>query len=315
MTSAIPTRVGGRHPAHCTAVGKAILAASADDVLTPFKPIYSPQDELLDLDNGPVAGRTEQRFAPMVPRSTVRVAGGLRVRCGRDRRSRRSGRGGVGVRTDEPDDVRSAPRLARPNGGVGNLASDPGGRWTSGTDVATDATVADGPDGPRVRHGTGAGRSAVRVTLDPDIQAVIDALNSGFPKVATMTGAEVRAAIVARRRPADNIEKVGGVTDRTVDGPAGDIAVRIYRPLAESPSPVPRVFAHGGGFVFAISTAMMRCVGRWPTGWAQWWWRLTTGWHRNIAGLRPQGHVCGHRMGGAQRIDTRSGPGPSSRRR
>ncbi len=88
------------------------------------------------------------------------------------------------------------------------------------------------------------------MTLDPDIQAVIDALNSGFPKVATMTGAEVRAAIVARRRPADNIEKVGGVTDRTVDGPAGDIAVRIYRPLAESPSPSLVVFAHGGGFVF-----------------------------------------------------------------
>ena len=88
------------------------------------------------------------------------------------------------------------------------------------------------------------------MTLDPDIQAVIDALNSGFPKVATMTGAEVRAAIVARRRPADNIEKVGDVTDRTVDGPAGDIAVRIYRPLAESPAPALVVFAHGGGFVF-----------------------------------------------------------------
>lgn len=37
MASAIPTRVGGRHPAHCTAVGKAILAASADDVLKPFQ--------------------------------------------------------------------------------------------------------------------------------------------------------------------------------------------------------------------------------------------------------------------------------------
>ncbi|AQT81071.1 IclR family transcriptional regulator [Mycolicibacterium litorale] len=33
MTAAIPTRVGGRHPAHCTAVGKAILAASGDNVI------------------------------------------------------------------------------------------------------------------------------------------------------------------------------------------------------------------------------------------------------------------------------------------
>lgn len=33
MAAAIPTRVGGRQPAHCTAVGKALLAASGDDVV------------------------------------------------------------------------------------------------------------------------------------------------------------------------------------------------------------------------------------------------------------------------------------------
>ena len=32
MMAAIPTRVGGRHPAHCTAVGKAILAECGDEV-------------------------------------------------------------------------------------------------------------------------------------------------------------------------------------------------------------------------------------------------------------------------------------------
>lgn len=32
MTAAIPTRVGGRQPAHCTAVGKAMLAFNDDDV-------------------------------------------------------------------------------------------------------------------------------------------------------------------------------------------------------------------------------------------------------------------------------------------
>lgn len=36
MMAAIPTRVGGRHPAHCTAVGKAMLAESGDDVLKPL---------------------------------------------------------------------------------------------------------------------------------------------------------------------------------------------------------------------------------------------------------------------------------------
>ncbi|MCB0940856.1 MAG: IclR family transcriptional regulator [Mycobacterium sp.] len=33
MAAAIPTRVGGRHPAHCTAVGKAIMAAGGEGVL------------------------------------------------------------------------------------------------------------------------------------------------------------------------------------------------------------------------------------------------------------------------------------------
>lgn len=36
MTAAIPTRIGGREPAHCTAVGKAILAAGDEDAVTPF---------------------------------------------------------------------------------------------------------------------------------------------------------------------------------------------------------------------------------------------------------------------------------------
>jgi DNA-binding IclR family transcriptional regulator len=33
MTAAIPTRVGGRYPAHCTGVGKAILAFSGEQAL------------------------------------------------------------------------------------------------------------------------------------------------------------------------------------------------------------------------------------------------------------------------------------------
>ena len=43
MAAAIPTRVGGRHPAHCTAVGKAILAESGDDVLEPLSTDLLPR--------------------------------------------------------------------------------------------------------------------------------------------------------------------------------------------------------------------------------------------------------------------------------
>lgn len=106
------------------------------------------------------------------------------------------------------------------------------------------------------------------MTLDPEIAAVIDALNSGFPRVATMTGPDVRAAIVARRQPVDNPEPVAEVSERALPGPGGDIPVRIYRP-AGRPDAVPLVvFAHGGGFVFcdldshdALCRAMANGVG------------------------------------------------------
>ena len=84
------------------------------------------------------------------------------------------------------------------------------------------------------------------MTLDPDIAAVIDALNTGFPPVHTMTGAQARAAIRGRLRTPAEPEPVGDVAEETV--PGGDIPVRIYRP--RSPETAVVVFAHGGGFVF-----------------------------------------------------------------
>lgn len=91
-------------------------------------------------------------------------------------------------------------------------------------------------------------RSGPLVTLDPDIAAVIEALNAGFPPVHTMTGAQARAAIRARLRAPAEPERVGQVTDDVVPGPVGGIPVRIYRPA--SPADAVVVFAHGGGFVF-----------------------------------------------------------------
>ena len=65
-----------------------------------------------------------------------------------------------------------------------------------------------------------------------------------------MTGAQARATIRSRFVAPTAPEEVGEVRDTSVRGPAGDIAVRIYRPAA-MPGPVPTlVYAHGGGFVF-----------------------------------------------------------------
>ena len=71
--------------------------------------------------------------------------------------------------------------------------------------------------------------------LDPDIAAVIDALNAGFPRVTTMTGSELRELIRGRRQQPGEPEPVDSVVDKTVAGPAGDIPVRIYTPIITIP--------------------------------------------------------------------------------
>jgi acetyl esterase len=88
------------------------------------------------------------------------------------------------------------------------------------------------------------------MNLDPQIAGIIDALDSGFPPVHTMTGTEARATIRSRFVAPTTPEEVGEVRDTTVRGPGGGIEVRIYRPAAMQ-GPVPTlVYAHGGGFVF-----------------------------------------------------------------
>jgi acetyl esterase len=86
------------------------------------------------------------------------------------------------------------------------------------------------------------------VNLDPQIAALIETLDAGFPPVHTMTGAQARALIRSRFVPAVEPEPVAEVRDQTISGPGGDIPVRIYRPDGES-LPI-LVYAHGGGFVF-----------------------------------------------------------------
>lgn len=88
------------------------------------------------------------------------------------------------------------------------------------------------------------------MTLDPQISEIIEDLDTGFPRVHTMTGAEARAMIRSRFVAPSTPEEVGEVRDTSVRGSAGNIAVRIYRPAAMA-GPVPTlVYAHGGGFVF-----------------------------------------------------------------
>lgn len=87
------------------------------------------------------------------------------------------------------------------------------------------------------------------MNLDPQIAAIIEQFDSGFPPVQEMSGAEARAVIRSRMVPPAQPEPVAEVYDRSVEGQGGPIPVRVYRPEAVGPLPVV-VYAHGGGFVF-----------------------------------------------------------------
>ncbi len=96
----------------------------------------------------------------------------------------------------------------------------------------------------------GAPGRAAPTSLDPQIAGMIEELDSGFPRVHTMTGAQARATIRARFVPSAQPEEVGAVSDQTIATADGPIQVRIYRPAITVGVPPILVYGHGGGFVF-----------------------------------------------------------------
>lgn len=87
------------------------------------------------------------------------------------------------------------------------------------------------------------------MSLDPQIAAIIEQLDRGFPPVHEMSGAQARALIRSRMVPPAQPEPIAEVADCSVEGQGGPIPVRVYRPEATGPLPLV-VYAHGGGFVF-----------------------------------------------------------------
>ena len=85
------------------------------------------------------------------------------------------------------------------------------------------------------------------MTLHPQAQMIIDMVNAA-PAISPedLTPADLRESFAGLAMPA----AVEGVTaeDRTIPGPGGDLAIRIYRPEGAGVTPVV-VYFHGGGWV------------------------------------------------------------------
>ncbi|GAB46270.1 putative esterase [Gordonia terrae NBRC 100016] len=93
-----------------------------------------------------------------------------------------------------------------------------------------------------------------RTDLHPDVEAMLAALDAGFPDVTQHDPAELRDIIRARRAPLARQPDMATARDLTIDGPGGDLRLRVFvphSPTGDSDPTLPVVvFAHGGGFVF-----------------------------------------------------------------
>ncbi|UTI63265.1 alpha/beta hydrolase [Paraconexibacter antarcticus] len=101
-----------------------------------------------------------------------------------------------------------------------------------------------------------AGKPIVRdgLTLDPQIQLILKAMEASSPGPWSAMGAEVARRELRRTAMVNAlpVPRVKAVTDLTVPGPAGPLPARCYDAPGLAPDgPRPAlVFFHGGGFVF-----------------------------------------------------------------
>jgi acetyl esterase/lipase len=97
-------------------------------------------------------------------------------------------------------------------------------------------------------------------TLAPEMKKVLEALASlGGKPIETLTPSEarqqptpadaVKKILQSENKPTDP-EPVAKIENRTIPGPAGDLAIRVYSPAGNGRFPV-LVYIHGGGWVLA----------------------------------------------------------------
>jgi acetyl esterase len=99
-------------------------------------------------------------------------------------------------------------------------------------------------------------RTIPAMPMDPMLQMMTDnartAGRGGGLREGTVE--EARAGYDAMGAAGGESPELASVEDRSIPGPAGDIAIRVYTPVGEGPFPVV-VFFHGGGFTIGSLTS------------------------------------------------------------
>lgn len=97
--------------------------------------------------------------------------------------------------------------------------------------------------------------------LHPQAQELLDlAAAVGFPPIETLTPLEAREFFDQRTADLDAEPDVGEMFDRTVPGPAGEIPIRVYRPVDATDDTPCVLFFHGGGWVIgSVDTHDLVC--------------------------------------------------------
>jgi acetyl esterase len=100
--------------------------------------------------------------------------------------------------------------------------------------------------------------------LDPELATMLDFLAAaGAPPMWQESPAEARAgfrALCVDLRDPSLLPAMAQVEDRTVPGPAGELPVRIYRPISEQTALPTVAFFHGGGWVIGdLDTHDLTC--------------------------------------------------------
>lgn len=87
-------------------------------------------------------------------------------------------------------------------------------------------------------------------TLEPQMQLMLQLMKLSGPPVESMSVTKGRAAIELQSRAAGGRPPIGAVTDRSIDGPDGPLALRFYTPQGLSGASPALVFFHGGAFIY-----------------------------------------------------------------